>query len=216
MMIRRSRKGDARRGAKGRATQRASGDSYGRLFEAGREEELRRALAVKVHEGLLAPDRNAMERIESIVNEVISEREGGWHFALSTEQLSDSALFADDASAGLCADCEVPGCCYFDVVRLTSEDVGRLSRRPHAIGRGVRCQALHARSLIAMTVVTRTPSKKHSLASFLARTVDAASMRRGRLSVQTSHSPLIRSRVTSSKFDSSRSATSPLIWCIAK
>lgn len=128
MVIRRSRKGGARRGAKGRATQGASGDSYGRLFEAGREEELRRTLAVKVHEGLLAPDRNAMESIESIVNEVISEREGGWHFALSTKQLSDSALLADDASAGLCADCEVPGCCYFDVVRLTSKDVGRLSR----------------------------------------------------------------------------------------
>lgn len=127
VVTRGSRKGETRCGAKVHAAQQASGDSYGRLFEVGREEELRRTLAEKTYEGLLAPDRSAMKRIARIVDNVISEREGGWHFGLSNEQLSKVELRADDTSAGLCADCEVPGCCCFDVVRLTSEDVRRLS-----------------------------------------------------------------------------------------
>jgi len=129
VMTRRSRKGGARRGAKGRATQWASSDSYGRLFEVGREEELRRTVAAKVYEGLSVPDRGVMERITPIVDEVISERSGGWHFGLSTERLSKIELCADDAPARLCADCALPGCCYFDIVRLTPDDVERLSVR---------------------------------------------------------------------------------------
>jgi Fe-S-cluster containining protein len=125
----RSGKGDAHRGAKGHAAQRASSDSYGRLFEVGREEELRRALARKVYEGLLAPGSGEIERITGIVEEVISERSGGWHFGLSNERLSKIDLRADDASARLCADCALPGCCYFDVVRLMPDDVERLSAR---------------------------------------------------------------------------------------
>src|SRR5674536_218505 len=128
-MTRRSRKGGARRGAKGRATQWASSDSYGRLFEVGREEELRRTVAAKVYEGLSVPDRGVMERITPLVDEVISKRSGGWHFGLSTERLSKIELRADDAPARLCADCALPGCCYFDIVRLTPDDVERLSVR---------------------------------------------------------------------------------------
>lgn len=129
MVTRRRKKDDARRAAKGRAAQRPDGESYGRLFEAGREEELRRTLASKVYKGLLAPDRSAMERITRIVDEVISEREGGWHFGLSSVRLSKVDLSSDDASARLCADCALPDCCYFDIVRLTSADVERLSAR---------------------------------------------------------------------------------------
>jgi Fe-S-cluster containining protein len=129
VVTRRSGKGDARRGAKGRATQRASSDSYGRLFEVGREEELRRTLAGKVYEALLTPGSGEIERITRIVDEVIRERSGGWHFGLSTERLSQIDLRADDASARLCADCALPGCCYFDIVRLAPDDVERLSAR---------------------------------------------------------------------------------------
>src|SRR5665647_2958002 len=68
VVTRRREKDDARRAAKGRA-QRPDGDSYGRLFEAGREEELRRILASKVYKGLLVSDRSAMERITRIVDE---------------------------------------------------------------------------------------------------------------------------------------------------
>ncbi len=129
MVSKRRRKGEAGRRVKERAAQRASGDSYGRLFEVGREEALRRTLAAKVYKGLLAPDKSAIERITRIVDEVISERKGGWHFGLSPERLSKVDLRADDASTRLCADCTVPGCCYFDIVRLTSDDVDRLSAR---------------------------------------------------------------------------------------
>jgi uncharacterized protein len=129
VVTRRRKKGEARCAANGRAAQQADGDSYGRLFEAGREEELRRTLAAKVYKGLLAPDRSAMERITRIVDDVISEREGGWHFGLSRERLSKVDLRSDDASARLCANCVLPGCCYFDIVRLTSADVERLSAR---------------------------------------------------------------------------------------
>ena len=124
-----SREGEARHGAKRHAAQRASGNSYGYLFEAGREEELRRTLAAKVYKGLLAPDRSVMERITLIVGDVISEREGGFHFGLSTERLSKHDLRTDDVSPRLCTDCALPGCCYFDIVRLTPEDVERLSAR---------------------------------------------------------------------------------------
>ncbi|MCJ7638573.1 MAG: YkgJ family cysteine cluster protein [Euryarchaeota archaeon] len=129
MVTRRRKKDEARRAAKGRAAQRPDGDSYGRLFEVGREEELRRTLAAKVYEGLPVPDSGVMERITRIVDEVISEREGGWHFGLSSVRLSKVDLSSDDASARLCADCALPGCCYFDIVRLTSADVERLSAR---------------------------------------------------------------------------------------
>jgi len=129
VMTRRRKKGEAFCRVKERAARRAPGDSYGRLFEAGREEALRRTLAAKVYEGLLAPDRSAMERITRIVDDVISEREGGWHFGLSSERLSKVDLRSDDASARLCTDCALPGCCYFDIVRLTSADVERLSAR---------------------------------------------------------------------------------------
>lgn len=129
MVTKRHRKGEARRAAKERASDWASSDSYGRLFEPGRQEELRRALAAKVHEGLSTPDGDAIESIPRAVDEVISEREWGWHFALPTERLSTRDLRADDVSALLCADCALPGCCYFDIVRLTSDDVARLSKR---------------------------------------------------------------------------------------
>jgi Fe-S-cluster containining protein len=129
VVTRRRKKGEAFRGAKERAARQAPGDSYGRLFEAGREEELRRTLAAKVYKGLLAPDRIAMERITRVVDEVISEREGGWHFGLSTERLSKVDLRAEEVSARLCADCALPGCCYFDIVRMTFADVERLSAR---------------------------------------------------------------------------------------
>jgi Fe-S-cluster containining protein len=129
VVTRRRRKGKARRGANGRAARRPAGDSYGCLFEVGREEELRRTLAAKVHKGRLALDSTALERITCVIDEVISERKGGWHFGLSTERLSTVDLRSNDASARLCADCALPGCCYFDVVRVTSADVERLSAR---------------------------------------------------------------------------------------
>jgi Fe-S-cluster containining protein len=129
VVTRQRKKGEARRAANGRAAQQADGDSYGRLFEVGRAEELRHTLTAKVYKGLLAPDISAMERITHIVDDVISEREEGWHFGLSNERLSKVDLRADDASARLCADCALPGCCYFDIVRLTSADVERLSAR---------------------------------------------------------------------------------------
>ena len=127
MVTRRRNKGEASREGKERAARRPASHSYGRLFEAGREEELRRTLAAKVYKGLLAPDRSAMERITRIVDNVISEREGGWHFGLSSERLSNVDLRAEGVSAWLCADCALPGCCYFDIVRVTSADVERLS-----------------------------------------------------------------------------------------
>ncbi len=129
MVAKQRRNGEARRGVKEHAAKWASDDSYGRLFDEGRDEGLRRTLAAKVYKGLLAPDKSAMERINRIVDEVISEREGGWLFGLSLERLSRVDLCADDASARLCADCAHPGCCYFDIVRLTSDDVERLSVR---------------------------------------------------------------------------------------
>lgn len=130
VVTKRYRKGKALRVVKERAGRWASNDSYGRLFEAGRQDELRRTLAAKVHEGLPAPDGGAIESICHAVDEVISEREGGWHFALPTERLIKRDLRTDDASALLCADCTLPRCCcYFDFVRLTPDDVARLSKR---------------------------------------------------------------------------------------
>ncbi|MEI7827170.1 MAG: YkgJ family cysteine cluster protein [Euryarchaeota archaeon] len=129
VVTKRYRKGKALRVVKERAGRWASIDSYGRLFETGRQDELRRALVAKVHEGLPAPDGGAIESICRAVDEVISEREWGWHFALPTERLLKRGLRADDASALLCADCALPRCCYFDIVRLTPDDVARLSKR---------------------------------------------------------------------------------------
>jgi Fe-S-cluster containining protein len=129
VVTKRNRKGEARRVAKERAAHWASSDSYGHLFEPGRQDELRRALAVKVQERLPAPDASAIERIRRTVDEVVSERKWGWHFALPTERLPKRDPHADDVSALLCADCAIPGCCYFDIVRLTSADVARLSTR---------------------------------------------------------------------------------------
>ena len=127
VVTKRHRRGDARRVAKEHDARWASSDSYGRLFEPGRQDELRRALTAKVREGILALDAGAIESIQRAVDEVIAEREWGWHFALPTERLSKNNLRADAASALLCADCALPGCCYFDIVRLTSADVARLS-----------------------------------------------------------------------------------------
>jgi Fe-S-cluster containining protein len=115
--------------AKERDAHWASSDSYGRLFEPGRQDELRCVLTARVREGLPAPDGGAIETIWRAVDEVIAEREWGWHFALPAERLSKSDLRADAASALLCTDCALPGCCYFDIVRLTSADVTRLSTR---------------------------------------------------------------------------------------
>ena len=129
VVTKRHRKGGARSAAQARAARWASSDSYGRLFEPGRQDELRRTLAVKVREGLSGPDGAAIEGIRCAVDEVISEREQGWHFAVPTERLPKRDPRADDASALLCADCALPGCCYFDIVRLTSDDVARLSKR---------------------------------------------------------------------------------------
>jgi Fe-S-cluster containining protein len=129
VVTKRHRRGDARRVAEERDARWVSGDSCGRLFEPGRQDELRRALTAKVREGTPALDAGAIESIRRAVDEVIAEREWGWHFALPTERLSKSDLRADAASALLCADCALPGCCYFDVVRLTSADVLRLSTR---------------------------------------------------------------------------------------
>jgi Fe-S-cluster containining protein len=129
VVTKRYSKGEARRAAKERASRWASNDSYGRLFEPGRRDELRRALVATVHGGLSTPDGDAIESISRAIDEVISEREWGWHFAVPTERLSRRDLSADDASARLCADCALPGCCYFDIVRLTTDDVARLSAR---------------------------------------------------------------------------------------
>jgi Fe-S-cluster containining protein len=130
VVTKRYRKGKVLRGVKERAGRWASNDSYGRLFETGRQDELKRALAAKVHEGLPAPDGGTFESINRAVDEVISEREWGWHFALPTERLLKRDLRADDMSALLCADCALPTCCcYFDFVRLTPDDVARLSKR---------------------------------------------------------------------------------------
>jgi Fe-S-cluster containining protein len=128
-VIRRRNKSEVWRSGTERAAQQEPADSYGRLFEAGREEELRRTLAAKVYKGLIAPDTSARVRITRIIDNVISEREGGWHFGLSSERLSKDDLRSDDGSARLCADCALPGCCYFDIVRLTCADVERLSAR---------------------------------------------------------------------------------------
>jgi Fe-S-cluster containining protein len=123
------RTGKARHSAKERAVRRVSGDSYGHLFEPGRQDELRRVLAAKVCEGLSAQDTGTIEDVIRTVDKVIGEREGGWRFGLSPERLSKRNPQADDASALLCADCALPGCCYFEIVRLTSDDVERLSSR---------------------------------------------------------------------------------------
>jgi Fe-S-cluster containining protein len=129
VVTKRHRRGDARRVAKEHHARWASSDSYGRLFEPGRQDELRRALTAKVREGLPALEGGAIESIRRAVDEVIAEREWGWYFALPTERLSKSALRTDASSALLCTDCALPGCCYFDIVRLTSADVVRLSTR---------------------------------------------------------------------------------------
>jgi Fe-S-cluster containining protein len=120
--------GDTSRGAKRRGSRgAATNESFGYLFEPGRKNDLLRALAAKVTEGL-TPDAPACECIDSLVEEIVSEREGGWHFALSSERLFD--LRANGRSSQhFCDDCSLPGCCYFETIRLTSEDVERLATR---------------------------------------------------------------------------------------
>ncbi len=127
MVTKRQRVGDGDRWAKYRASRgAATHESYGSLFEPGRKDDLRRTLAAKVAEGLNAPEGPASERILGIIDEIISEREGGWHFSLSLERLLCDLRANDHWSRHLCADCSLPGCCYFDIIRLTSDDVERL------------------------------------------------------------------------------------------
>lgn len=107
-----------------------SPNAYGRLFEPGREEELRRTLVAKVQEELKLPDGRAEDLISRAIDEVVIERASGWHLALSPDRLHALTLRdGEDLSLSLCADCALPACCYFDVVRLASNDVRRLSRR---------------------------------------------------------------------------------------
>ncbi|MGD0717289.1 MAG: YkgJ family cysteine cluster protein [Halobacteriota archaeon] len=121
------RVGDAGRWAKYRASRGAATyESYGSLFEPGRKDDLRRTLAAKVTEGLNAQETPASERILSIVDQIISERKGGWHFSLSPERLLNDLRANDHSSRLLCADCSLPGCCHFEIIRLTSDDVERL------------------------------------------------------------------------------------------
>jgi Fe-S-cluster containining protein len=101
-------------------------ESYGSLFEPGRKDDLRRTLAAKVAEELNALDAPASERMLSIVDQIIREREGGWYFSLSPERVLDDLRVNDHSSRLLCADCSLPGCCYFEIIRLTSDDVERL------------------------------------------------------------------------------------------
>lgn len=121
------RVGDASRWAKYCASRGAATyESYGSLFEPGRKDDLRRTLAAKVTEGLNVPEAPASECILGIVDEIISERKGGWHFSLSPERLLDDLRVNDHSSRHLCADCSLPGCCYFEIIRLTSDDAERL------------------------------------------------------------------------------------------
>jgi Fe-S-cluster containining protein len=121
------RVGGAGRGAKCRASRgAATSESYGSLFEPGRKDDLRRTLAAKVTDGLNVPEAPASERILSIIDQIIREREGGWHFSLSPERVLDDLRVNDHSSRLLCADCSLPGCCYFEIIRLTSDDVERL------------------------------------------------------------------------------------------
>jgi Fe-S-cluster containining protein len=121
------RVGDAGRWAKYCASRGAATyESYGSLFEPGRKDDLRRTLAAKVTEGLNVPEAPASECILGIVDEIISERKGGWHFSLSPERLLDDRRVNDHSSRHLCADCSLPGCCYFEIIRLTSDDAERL------------------------------------------------------------------------------------------
>jgi len=127
----------ARASKRGREIAQANGDSppkspnaHGRLFEPGQAEELRRTLMSKVREELKLPAGFAEELISRAVDEVISERAGGWRLAVSPDRLRELALrLYDDLTPLLCAECVLPSCCYFDVVRLTSSDVRRLSGR---------------------------------------------------------------------------------------
>lgn len=119
--------GDAGRWAKYRAPRGAAKHaSYGSLFEPGRKDDLRRTLASKVTGGLNAQEALASERVLGIVDQIITGCEGGWHFSLSPERLLDDLSANDHSSRHLCADCSLPGCCYFDIIRLTSDDVERL------------------------------------------------------------------------------------------
>jgi len=125
--MKRLRVGGASRRVKYRATRAAAtSTSYGSLFEPGRKDDLRRTLAEKVAEELKAPGVPASERILCIVDKIISERERGWHFSLSPERLLYDLRANDYSSRHLCADCSLPCCCYFDIIRLTSDDVERL------------------------------------------------------------------------------------------
>jgi Fe-S-cluster containining protein len=107
-----------------------SSNAHGLLFELGQEEELRCALMAKVREGLKLPDGLAERLISHAIDEIVSEREWGWHLVFPLDRLRALMLRRDeDLPPLLCTECALPGCCYFDVVRLTSNDVKRLSRR---------------------------------------------------------------------------------------
>lgn len=126
-MTKRQRVGDAGRWAKYHASRGAATyESCGSLFEPGRRDDLRRTLVTKVAEERNAPEGPARECILGIVDEIVSERKGGWHFSLSPERLLRDLRANDHSSRHLCADCSLPGCCYFDIIRLTANDVERL------------------------------------------------------------------------------------------
>jgi len=116
--------------AKYRASRRAAAsESYGSLFEPGRKDDLLRTLTAKVIDALQMPEGPASECILGVVDETISEREWGWHFSLSPGRLLRDLRANNHSSQHLCADCSLPGCCYFDIIRLTPDDVERLRVR---------------------------------------------------------------------------------------
>jgi len=102
--------------------------SYGHLFELGCNDGLQRTLAIRVIQELAPSNGCANERVLHIVDELVSKREHGWRFHISSERLSDLRTNRE-LSERLCADCAVPGCCYFETVRLTFDDVDRLRAR---------------------------------------------------------------------------------------
>ena len=120
--------GDVRHGTgEGPSRTAASYDSFGTLFEPGLKDALRRTLVTKVVEALNGAEAPASERIPAIVDAILSERESGWHLSLSPDRLLTGDVRETGAwTRQLCTDCRVPGCCYFDVIRLTSADVERL------------------------------------------------------------------------------------------
>ncbi|HYA32898.1 MAG TPA: YkgJ family cysteine cluster protein [Candidatus Bathyarchaeia archaeon] len=116
--------------------------SYGHLFELGCNDGLRRTLATRVIQELAPSNGCANEHVLHLVDELVSERELGWRFRISPERLLDLRTNRE-LSGHLCADCAVPGCCYFETVRLTFDDVERLRAR-----RGVTFEAFVTRHCV--------------------------------------------------------------------